>query len=217
MLGIASAGLAKTILAVDSATGEMRSRALLLFVARSKTGAAAGKLKRHSNPTSLARGRHCSAPLEPGRLSRRRRRRQSFIRYGRDARPCAGASPPLFSRMPSGLPQIARPKPCRLSGRLCERRDGRSISRVPSRRVFPPPSSLFTVAKPVARPPSRDAPSLIALGNVVGLAFLLVCVFRFVTAWHDFRPMSSSTIGQAPAYADLRQKGGQGFHEIACG
>jgi hypothetical protein len=46
MLGIASAGLAKTILATDSATGEVRSRALLLFVARSKTGAAAGKLKR---------------------------------------------------------------------------------------------------------------------------------------------------------------------------
>ena len=72
LLGYARDSVRRTgeaILATDSATGEVRSRALLLFVARSKTGAAAGKLKRHSNPTSLARGRDCSAPLEPGRLS----------------------------------------------------------------------------------------------------------------------------------------------------
>lgn len=90
--------------------------------------------------------------------------RQSFIRYGRDARPCACTSPPLFSRMPIGLPKIARPKPCRLSGRLCERRDGRSIFRVPSRRVpFRRRRPCSPLPKPVAQPPSRGRPSLIAL------------------------------------------------------
>ena len=112
------------------------------------------------------------------------------LRIGRrNARRFACAWRQPFSSPPIGSPAVARPTKTPIRPPLCAVGWPVDFPRPDPPTRFPPPSSLFTVAH--ARRFGLllwNAAAFVALFDMLRFPFLLVGVFRLVSAWHGLPP-----------------------------